>query len=74
MLSETKQNVQDLINKIQVLDFMLNSVNLSHKDHSNRVEDVFKRASSHKLKMMEEVLRLSGVPELAPQTIVEAVK
>ncbi len=72
MLSQTKENIQDLINKVQVLDFMLNSVNLSHKDHSSRVEDVFRRASSHKLKMMEEILRLSAVPEL-DKPVVEAV-
>ncbi len=69
MLSQTKENIQDLVNKIQVLDFMLNSVNLSHKDHSARVEAVFKRASNHKLKMMEEILRLSGVAELTPDNL-----
>jgi hypothetical protein len=64
MLSETKQQVQDLINKVQVLDFTLNTLNLAHKDCASKVEELFLRASTHKMKLLEEILRLSNANEL----------
>ena len=64
MLSQTKENIQALVNKIQVLDFVLNTLNLSHKDSAEKVEELFKRASSHKLVLVEEILRLNHVAEL----------
>lgn len=60
MLSQTKEQTQDLVNKIQVLDFVLNTLNLSHKEHAEKVETLFKSASEHKLKLAEELLRLSN--------------
>ncbi len=60
MLSQTKEQVQDLVNKIQVLDFVLNTLNLSHKDSAEEVERQFKLASDHKLKLTSEILRLSN--------------
>ncbi len=60
MLSQTKDQVQALVNKVQVLDFVLNTLNLSHKEHSETVEAQFKRASEHKLKLTDEILRLSN--------------
>lgn len=59
-LSETKEQIQTLVNKIQVLDFTLNTLNLAHKDDAASVETLFKRASTHKMKLIEEVLRLSN--------------
>ncbi len=64
MLSETKSQIQDLINKVQVLDFTLKTLNLSHKDQANEVEKLFKQASVHKLKLISEILRLSNAREL----------
>ena len=60
MLSQTKEQVQQLINKVQVLDFVLNTLNLSHKDSAEEVEKLFKEASTHKLKLLSEILRLSN--------------
>lgn len=64
MLSETKDQIQNMVNKIQVLDFVLNTLNLSHKDHADEVEKRFKQASAHKLKLAAEILRLSNAAEL----------
>jgi hypothetical protein len=74
MLSETKQNIQDLVNKIQVLDFTLNTLNLSHKDEAAKVEELFKRASHHKLVLIDELLRLSNVAELPTAETIEVPK
>ncbi len=63
MLSQTKEQVQQLINKVQVLDFVLNTLNLSHKDSAEEVENLFKQGSTHKLKLLSEILRLSNAAE-----------
>ena len=68
MLSETKEQVQLLINKVQVLDFVLQSLNLNHADYKDKIEHQYKRASNHKLKLTEEILRLSNAEEVAPGT------
>lgn len=72
MLSQTKQQVQELINKVQVLDFALNTLNLSHKDSADEVERLFKQASAHKLKLISEILRLSNASEIVD--VVEATE
>lgn len=59
MLSQTKEEIQNLINKVQVLDFVLQTLNLSHKDSAALVEEQFKKASDHKLKLTSEIIRLS---------------
>ncbi len=64
MLSQTKEQVQLLVNKVQVLDFALNTLNLSHKDHAETVEKLFKQASAHKLKLLEEILILGNAKEI----------
>lgn len=61
MLSETKQNLQEIVNKLQVLDFVIDTSGRTHKDDLEKAEIFLKRASSHKVKLIEEVLRLSGV-------------
>lgn len=63
MLSETKEQVQNIVNKIQVLDFVLNTLNLAHKNEAEKVEVMFSRASVHKLKLIDELLRLNGAVE-----------
>lgn len=64
MLSQTKEQVQQLINKVEVLDFALNTLNLSHKDSADEVEKLFRQASTHKLKLIAEILRLSNADEI----------
>lgn len=71
MLSQTKENIQNLVNKIQVLDFLLNTLNLSHKDEAAKVEELFRRASTHKLKLIDEVLRLNNVDEIIKPEILK---
>lgn len=60
MLSQTKEQVQLLVNKVQILDFVLNTLNLSHKELADEVEKQFKQASVHKLKLTAEILRLNN--------------
>lgn len=60
MLSQTKEQVQELVNKVQVIDFVLNSLNLNHKEYADRIEEQYKQASNHKLKLTAEILRLSN--------------
>ncbi len=64
MLSQTKENIQNIVNKIQVLDFALNTLNLSHKDSAEEVEKLFRQASAHKLKLISELLSLEGAQEV----------
>lgn len=64
MLSQTKEQIQNLINKVQVLDFCLNTLNLSHKDNAEEVEKLFKQASIHKMKLISEVLRMSNANDI----------
>ncbi len=56
--------MQLILNKIQVLDFVLNTLNLSHKDQAEEVEKQFRQASIHKLKLTAELLRLSNASEI----------
>lgn len=64
MLSETKEQTQLLVNKVQVLDFVLQSLNLNHGDYKDRIEEQYKQASNHKLKLTDEILRLSGAEKV----------
>lgn len=70
MLSQTKENIQNVINKIQVLDYMLEALKMTHKDDSVKVEELFRRATAHKLTLIDEVLRLNSVPEIIKPEIV----
>ncbi len=70
-MESNKDQIQDLINKIQVLDFAANELNNTHKDFSPECEGLFKKASAHKLKLIDELLRLSNVKDLVivPATV-----
>lgn len=61
MLGETAKQIQELINKIQVLDLIMSSLTATHKDHVVDMEQQFKEDSLHKLKLTSEVARLLGV-------------
>lgn len=60
MLSQTKENIQNIIQKIQVLDFTLQTLGATHKDHVAQTEVLIKQASVHKLKLVSELLTLSN--------------
>ncbi len=60
MLSQTKEQIKLILDKVQLLDFVLNSLNLSHKDETTKVDSLFKTATTHKLKLLEEILVLSN--------------
>lgn len=64
MLSQTKENIQNIINKIQVLDYVLETLKMTHKDDAEKVEKLFRKATAHKLTLIDEVLRLNSVPEV----------
>lgn len=59
MLSETKQNLQEIIAKIQLLDMSLETLNRIHKDQAPEVDERVKTISTHKLKLVDEIIRLS---------------
>ncbi len=73
MLGQTKEQIQELVNKIQILDFTLNALNPTHKDHGATTEELFRRGSFHKLKLIDEVLRLNGAVESGPMTLAPQV-
>lgn len=64
MLEQTKEQIQQLVNKVQLLDFVLNSLNYNHPDYKEDVENLIKRTSNHKMKLLGEILRMSDVKEL----------
>ncbi len=64
MLSQTKIQLQQHIEKVEILDFVLNTLNLAHKDCAEQVEKNFLRASKHKMTLLEEILRLSNAQEI----------
>jgi hypothetical protein len=64
MLGETKQQIQDLINKIQVFDFVLGSLGTNHKEYADKIDTLYKTASNHKLKLIDELLRLNGADKV----------
>ena len=64
MLSATKEQLNDLLMKLQLLDTVLNTLNVNHKDYAARIEEQYKTASNHKLKLTEEILRLAGADKV----------
>lgn len=64
MLSQTKEQMQDLVGKIQLLEFTIASLKEAHKDQHDRVESLYKQATNHKLVLVEELLRLSNAIKL----------
>ncbi len=63
MLPSTKDQLQTIVNKLQVLDYTLQSLNSTHVEHKEKAETLFKRISTHQLKLVDEVARLSGADE-----------
>lgn len=66
MLQQTTQQKQELVSKIQLLEFAINSlktVEVKKEDGEgiNKINESIINTSKHKLKLIEELLRLSGV-------------
>ncbi len=59
MLSGTKELLQDLVGKIQLLDLALDTINRVHKDNLEEVDAKVRVISTHKLKLVDEIIRLS---------------
>lgn len=64
MLSQTKEEIQNLVNKVNVFNFVLESLQANHKDYSDEIEKQYKQASCQKLKLTAEILRLNGAEAL----------
>lgn len=68
MLQQTVQQKQELISKIQLLEFAINSlktVEIKKEDEEGikKINESIINASQHKMKLIEELLRLSGVSQ-----------
>lgn len=63
-MMSNKEQTQELVNKIQIMDFAILGLNNNHKDFANETEELLKKASSHKLKLIGELLRLSNVKDI----------
>lgn len=64
MLSETQQQIQTLINKVDLLDHIARSVaSLTIETEKEKSETQVKLAVTHKLKLTDELLRLLGSKE-----------
>ena len=76
-LSQTKEELKNILDKIQVLDFCVQQLNGNHPTFQTQIQDLFYSASNHKMKLIDEVLRLSGAEKLtapvvekkAPETV-----
>jgi hypothetical protein len=58
MLSQTKENVQDILAKLQVLDFMFQTSGQTHVEKKEDVETLLKKVTTKKLILLEELFRL----------------
>lgn len=69
-----KEQMQELVNKIQLMDFAIVGLNNVHKDQATEAEDLYRKASSHKLKLVDELLRASNVKDIQIVSAVEIPK
>lgn len=63
MLDSTKDQIKFLVEKVQLLTFVIESLKVSHKDFENQIDNQYKQASNHKVKLTSEILRLLGADE-----------
>lgn len=71
-MSVTKEQIGELIEKIRLLEFILTSVNVVHAEHKAKQDQLFKDVSEHKLKLVEELVRVARV-ELTPLSVVNTL-
>lgn len=60
MLSQTQENIQQLINKIDLLDHIVRSASLTTEKFKAASEAQVDAAVAHKSKLTDELLRLLG--------------
>ena len=58
MKNQIQDNKNALLNKIGMLDMMLESLGKVHKDDSEKMEDMMKKISTRKLILMDELYNL----------------
>jgi len=58
MNNQVQDNKIALMNKIGMLDMMLDSLNKVHKDDSDKMEDMMKKISTRKLILIDELYAL----------------
>lgn len=73
MLEQTKENIQNVVNKIQLFDFVLQSLNVSYIEDKILVQSLFKAAAQRKLVLVEELLRLNGVEKAVITPVIPPV-
>lgn len=60
MLAQTEKELDDLTKKISLLSGVIGNLGDIHKECDKEVSVLHKRASIHKLKLLENVLKLAG--------------
>ncbi len=55
MLSESKQNIIDILAKLQAYESALASINTSHPDDKEKADTLHKSISARKLVLIEEL-------------------
>jgi hypothetical protein len=53
-----QQNKAEIVDKIQGLDFMMGSLAKIHKDHEKEQAELYKKISTRKLLLMDELFKL----------------
>lgn len=66
MLQQTREQKQELVNKIQLMEFISSQLSTVHvdKEDKDKLDSINKRVlavSDHKLKLLDELARLSNV-------------
>ncbi len=58
MLGETKTNIQNIVNKLQVNDFILQTLQSCGVANKDKAEEIAKGVCDRKLVLIEELVRL----------------
>lgn len=58
MLSQTKENIQNIVNKLTVYDFLLQTLMTSGNENKERAETLAKSICARKVVLVEEAERL----------------
>lgn len=63
MLDGTKEQLKFLVDKVQLLSFVMETLKVNHKDYESQIDTQYKQASNHKVKLTSEILRLLGAED-----------
>lgn len=58
MLGQTKENIQNVIDKINILTVGVNSLTNNHKDFDARTAEIHKKYTERKLVLLDELFNL----------------